>query len=115
MKTLAATLMHALYNLVLLLIAMLSGAGAGRRDEHQSAVRRSRSHRATRTPRRLAFAVRLFLFSAICSPKLARSSMAQIFSARAPVIDLLPKRHHLPEPVVTSARGESERVARFPN
>ena len=41
--------------------------------------------------------------------------MAQIPSARAPVINLLPKRHHFPEPVVTGARGKSERVARFPN
>jgi len=41
--------------------------------------------------------------------------MAQIPSARAPVIDLPPKRHHFPEPVVTGAHGESECVARFPN
>jgi hypothetical protein len=41
--------------------------------------------------------------------------MAQIPSARAPVIDLPPKRHHFPEPVVTGARGESECGARFPN
>jgi hypothetical protein len=41
--------------------------------------------------------------------------MAQIPSARAPVIDLLPKCHHFPEPVVTGARGEPECVARFPN
>jgi len=41
--------------------------------------------------------------------------MAQIPSARAPVINLLPKRHHLPEPVVAGARGQFERVARFPN
>lgn len=76
---------------------------------------RSRSHRATRALRRWTIAVRLFLFSAICSPKLAQSSMAQIPSARAPVINLLPKGHHFPEPVVTGARGKSERVARFPN
>ena len=31
------------------------------------------------------------------------------------MIDLLPKGHHFPEPVVTGARGKSERVARFPN
>ena len=41
--------------------------------------------------------------------------MAQIPSARAPVIDLLSKRQHFPEPVVTGARGESECVARFAN
>ena len=41
--------------------------------------------------------------------------MAQILSARAFVIDALPKRQHLPEPVVSSARGEPERIARFPN
>ena len=41
--------------------------------------------------------------------------MAQIFSAGAPVINLLPKGHHFPEPIVTGARGKSERVARFPN
>jgi hypothetical protein len=41
--------------------------------------------------------------------------MAQIPSARTPVINLLPKGHHFPEPVVTGARGKSERVARFPN
>ena len=41
--------------------------------------------------------------------------MAQFLSARAPVIDALPKRHHFSEPVVSGARGQSERVTRFPN
>ena len=41
--------------------------------------------------------------------------MAQFLSARAPVIDALPKRHHFSEPVVSGACGQSERVTRFPN
>jgi len=41
--------------------------------------------------------------------------MTQILSARAFVIDALPKRQHFPEPVISGAGGQSERVARFPN
>ena len=41
--------------------------------------------------------------------------MTQIFSARALVIDALPKRQHFPEPVISGAGGQCERVARFPN
>lgn len=41
--------------------------------------------------------------------------MPHSFSARALVIDVLPKGHHLPEPVISCARRQTQLIARFTN
>jgi hypothetical protein len=65
--------------------------------------------------RRLISVIWFVSADSIGLPKLARSPMTKILSARAPVIDSLSERHHFFEPVIAGAHGEFERVARFPN